>query len=120
MENELTDTPTQIFNVDETGLSLDPKPAKVVTTHGVKHPMTITAGNKTQITVVSACSAAGYILPPMVIFNRKTLKPELAYGEVPGSVYGMSKNGWIDSELFELWFRNHFSPNVPPQFDLYF
>ena len=50
----------------------------------------------------------------MVIFDRKTLKPELTYGEVPGTMYGLSKNGWIDSELFELWFTHHFLPNVPP------
>ena len=50
----------------------------------------------------------------MVIFDRKTLKPELTYGEVPGTVYGLSKNGWIDTELFELWFKQHFLPNAPP------
>ena len=50
----------------------------------------------------------------MVIFNRKTLKPEFTYGEVPGTIYGLSKNGWIDKELFELWFTQHFLPNAPP------
>lgn len=113
IENELMDSPSQIYNMDETGLPLDPKPSKVITTRGVKHPMTINSGNKAQITVVSVCSASGHVLPPMVIFDRKNLKPELTYGEVPGSIYGLSKNGWIDSELFELWFRNHFLPNVP-------
>ena len=28
--------------------------------------------------------------------------------EVPGTTYGLSENGWIDMELFKLWFFNHF------------
>ena len=114
IDNDLMNAPTQIFNMDETGMPLDPHPSKVVTVRGVKHAMSVTTGCKAQITVVSVCSAAGYVLPPMVIFDRKTLKPELTYGEVPGTIYGLSKNGWIDTELFELWFKQHFLPNAPP------
>jgi len=69
---------------------------------GTKHPTSVTTGNKAQITVVSCCSAAGYVLPPMVTFDQKSLKPQMTFGEVSGTVYGLSKNGWIDSELFDL------------------
>ncbi len=51
------------FNMDETGVPLDPSPGKVVTMKGVKHSVTVTTGNKAQISVISACSAARYILP---------------------------------------------------------
>ena len=44
----------------------------------------------------------------MVIFNRKTLKPEWTQGEIPGSIYALSTNGWTDSELFDLWFQHVF------------
>ena len=71
-------------------------------------PSAVGSGDKTQITVLSSCSAAGYALPPFVIFDRKTLKPELTVGEVPGTVHGLSSKGWIDGELFELWFTHHF------------
>ena len=50
----------------------------------------------------------------MVIWNRKTLPPELANQEVPGSVYGLSPKGWIDQELFDLWFSKHFLRYAPP------
>ncbi len=113
-DNDLMDKPMQIFNMDETGMPLDPSPMKIITTKGTKHPTSVTTGNKSQITVVSSCSASGYVLPPMVIFDRKILKPELTIGEVPGTLYGLSKNGWIDSELFEMWFTNHFLINIPP------
>ena len=35
-------------------------------------------------------------------------------GEVPGTLYGLSENGWIDSELFNLWFSHHFLAHAPP------
>ena len=32
----------------------------------------------------------------------------MAEGEVPGTIYGLSKYGWIDIDLFLLWFKEHF------------
>ena len=51
---------------------------------------------------------------PLVIYDKKTLKPELTVGEVPGTMYGLSNKGWIDTELFESWFTNHFLAYAPP------
>ena len=42
----------------------------------------------------------------------------MAEGEVPGTAYGTSKNGWVDSELFELWFKHHFLMYAPPAWPL--
>ena len=95
-------------------MCLDPKPPKVVTSIGAKHATCITTGNKTQITVVACCSAGGRALPPMVIFDRLNLKPQWTMGEVPGTVYGLSPKGWIDSELFDLWFNHVFLPYAEP------
>ena len=80
---------------------------------GVKHSTSITTGDKTQITTLACCSAAGYVIPPLVVFDRKTLKPEMTIGEVPGTMYGLSSNGWMDEELFKLWFKNHFLMHIP-------
>ena len=30
------------------------------------------------------------------------------------TVYGLSKKGWIDGELFEMWFSRHFLAHAPP------
>ena len=38
----------------------------------------------------------------------KTLNPEWMKDEPPGTKYAHSENGWINTELFELWFNNHF------------
>ena len=91
LENDLCDMPCQIFNVGESGMSLDPPSLKVVTKLGVKHSQAVSTGCKTNITVVACCSTAGAVIPPMVIFDRKTLNPKLAEGELSGTFYGLSK-----------------------------
>ncbi len=61
-----------------------------------------------------ACvSAAGITMPPMVIFDRKTLKQELSIGEVPGTIYALTDNGWSNGEIFNIWFHNHFLTHAP-------
>ena len=113
-ENGLTNRPAQIFNCDETGLPLTHKPPKVVARVGQKHPYTVTSNEKAQITLLACGNAAGYSIPPMVVFDRKTLKLEMTTGEVPGTFYGLSESGWMDTELFEQWLKNHFLLYAPP------
>ena len=110
----LSHRPAQVFNCDETGLPLSHKPPKVVVAAAQKHPYAITSNDKAQITILACASASGYSIPPMVIFDRKTLKPDMTIGEVPGTFYGLSDNGWMDAELFEEWFKNHFLVHAPP------
>ena len=86
--------------------------SKVVVKKGAKHSRSVTSGDKSQITVLAACNAAGFVLPPFVVFDRKALKPELCEGEVSGTMYGFSDSGWINSELFELWLMHHFLPHA--------
>ena len=113
-ENDLLQKPCQIFNTDETGMPLDPPSPLVAACRGQHHPQTITSGNRNNITVLSCCSAGGTTIPPLVIFDRKALKAELTKGEVPGTMYGLSDNGWIDAELFDLWFKHQFLAYAPP------
>ena len=54
------------------------------------------------------------VIPPFIIYDTKYLKPEMTEGEVPGSRYGLSTSGWMDGELFDLWFRHHFFAYAPP------
>ena len=118
-ENHMLDKPCQIFNLDETGVPLDPKPLKIVAARGEKCPSSIGSGKKEQITVVACISAGGNYLPPMIIWNTKSLSPGQTLGEVPGTLHGFSPKGWIDQELFQLWFCKHFlryAPSTRPLF----
>jgi len=72
-ENDPLDKPCQIYNVDETGLPLDPKASQLIFQQGERNPAAVSSGNKAQITVVGCVSAGGSCLPPMVIWDRKTL-----------------------------------------------
>ena len=35
----------------------------------------------------------------MVVFKRSNLTEDLIQGEVPDTLYGLSKNGWMDGDL---------------------
>ena len=113
LENGLLENPCNIFNCDETGMPLDSTGLRIVVEIGVKNPVHINSGCKSQITVLACVSAPGYSLPPFVIFDRKSLNPQLVKGEVPGTTYGLSTNGWIDQELFHHWFIHHFLRHAP-------
>ena len=112
-ENKLDGKPGQIFNMDESAIPLDPKSPKLVFEKGYHGASCVTTGDKAQITIVACVSAAGFSLPPMVIWDHQSLSPELTIGEVPGTIYGLSKKGWIDYELFDVRFNNHFLRHVP-------
>ena len=66
------------------------------------------SGNKAQTTLVACVNAIGQAIPPYVIYNAKILNPEWMKDGPPGTKYARSENGWIDTDLFELWFNNHF------------
>jgi len=48
----------------------------------------------------------------MMIFDTARLNPAWTKDEVPGTRYGLSSNGWINTELFEGWFVDHFLENA--------
>ena len=62
---------------------------------------------KAQVTVLACTSAAGYAIPPFVLYDRQTLNPQLTKGEISGTSYGLSPNGWIDRKLFCDWMFEH-------------
>ena len=112
-KNDLLNKPGQIFNYDESGFSLNPKPGYIATRKGQPHTYSVRSGRKTQITVMACICAAGYSMPSMVIFDRKGLNPDWTQGEVPGTRYGLNESGWIDSDLFDGWFNQLFLKFIP-------
>ena len=108
MENDLIDHPECIYNMDESGLPLDPKPPRVVAMKGQRKVRYRCSGSKGQITVLGCCNGTGQAIPPFVIFNAKQLNPLWTRGEVPGTQYGLSEKGWTDMELFKGWLKDHF------------
>ncbi len=91
-EHDLMESPGQLYNVDETGMPFDHRPPKVITKRGHKK-----VRYKSQITVIACVSAVGQAIPPFVIFDAKGLNVEWTKGEIPGTTYGLSDKGWVDT-----------------------
>ena len=107
-EHNLLNSPAQLYNVDESGIPLDPKSPRVVTVKGTKKYDTNLQAEKDR----SLLLHAGQVLPPLVIYDAKKVRAAWTRHEVPGTKYGTSDKGWISTELFESWFFELFVPNA--------
>jgi len=87
-------------------MPLDPSPPLVVAKRGQKNPSAVGSGDKTQVTVLACCNAAGYALPPFVIFDRMSLKPELTVGEVPEQCMDCRRKGALMETCSNSYFRD--------------
>lgn len=109
-----TYTSDQIFNMDESGVTVVHRPGKVISRRGQKQIGKVTSGEKGQTTtVICAVNAAGFYVPPMLIFKRKRFTEQLMKDSPPGAVGACSPNGWVDSGLFVKWLT-HFISVVKP------
>ena len=64
--------PTQIWNMDETGIQLEHRPKKIVARRGSRYLHARTSGSRELITVIAACNASGTSIPPHLIVEEKT------------------------------------------------
>ena len=105
----------QVYNCDETGVSIVHKPGKVIAELGHYNVYAITSAERGKThTIVSCVSASGYNLPPMMIYPRKkSVLENFKVGAIPNTLFANSKNGWINQDLFLQWF-DFFLHNIPP------
>eukprot|EP00794_Sanderia_malayensis_P021114 gene21114-23182_t len=100
--------PHQIFNCDETGITCVHKPVKVIAPKGKRVVASVISGERGQTTtIICAMSATGSFVPPLMIFKRKRMNPELIERAPPGTIGGVSDSGWVDTDLF-FKFVKHF------------
>lgn len=107
--------PMQVFNCDETSISIVHKPGKVIAQLGRRNVYSITSAERGKTHTILACvSASGYVLPPLMVFPRKRSVPDnLKAGAVPNTMFLNSENGWINSEIYLQWLK-FFAQNIPP------
>ncbi|KAI4455635.1 hypothetical protein MML48_9g00001208 [Holotrichia oblita] len=104
--------PNRIYNVDETGISNVHIPGRILATKGQKHVGAVTSGERGKLTtVICAMSASGDFVPPMFIFGRGKMQYELTKNGPTNAVYSVSKNGWVNEDLFFRWMK-HFAAHV--------
>jgi hypothetical protein len=100
-------TPDRIYNCDETSISIVPKTkSKIIAKRGRKQVGTITSAERgTTITVEICFSASGQYMPPMMVFPRKRIDPQLMLNAASGSWRVCSDSGWTTTEIFSGWFK---------------
>ena len=111
-EHNLTDKPERIFNIDETGITMEHTPAKIVCSSDTT-PQSITSSRGKNMTIIGCGSAAGFRLPPFYVFPGKRWNGELMEGTSPGSAGCMTESGWSNSVVFQNYLETHFKRYVP-------
>ena len=115
LRQELTKhTASQIFNVDESGITTVQKPGKVLAEVGCKQVGRIVSAEKGMTTtVVCAMNPSGVYVPPMMLFKRKNMNKNLMKGAPHGAVGVPSPTGWMDTAIF-VKYLHHFISHVKP------
>lgn len=114
-DHKLEYEPTRVWNIDETFFSIDPSKTKVVGEVNSPATRTISTSGKENITVVMGRSAHGDKLPPLIIFKGKNVWDQWIAPEgvgYPGTTYAATNQGWMETEVFENYFKNCFLPNI--------
>ena len=103
---------SNIYNMDETGITTVQKPGKVIAAKGTRNVSKATSAERGQlVTVVCAMNAVGSYVPPYFIFPRKVLRGSMLHGAPPGSTGDVSDSGWINETIFVKWLE-HFVSHV--------
>ncbi len=97
----LHDKPHLIYNIDETNLSPNHVPRRVIAQASAVIPG-ITSPRGATTTLIGACSASGQFIPPFYVFKGVRRNSDLMKGKLSGSDYRMSKTGWSNSVIFQV------------------
>ncbi len=105
----------RIFNVDETGLTIvQSKIPQVLAVKGSKQIGSLTSAERgSLITIVACMSPAGIFIPPLIIFPRTNRCVQLEKDGPSNAIYAYHPSGWIQTELFTMWFEHFISKTKP-------
>ena len=96
--------PENIINYDETNFSDNPGTKKCLFKKGTKYCEQVKNTSKQAYSVMFSGTAAGTMLPPMVVYKAENLYPSWIERGPKGTKYSVSKNGWFGSFHFEQFF----------------
>ena len=113
--NGLHDKPENIYNIDETNISLEhnDNPPKVVFNRG-SNAQAITSPRGQNVTLIGSGNAQGKFLPPYYVFPGKRWNPVFIENTCAGTSGEMSENGWSNTVIFNNFLRDHFVKYVNP------
>lgn len=91
--HDLHDHPERTFNIDETGVSLEHTPGKIVCGKD-SVAQCVTSPRSSNVTIVAAGNAIGNHVPPFYVFKGKRWNADLLQGATTGSDGNVSKK-WM-------------------------
>ncbi|KAF0311201.1 Jerky -like [Amphibalanus amphitrite] len=115
----LEDKPDNIYNLDETGFSTDPRSTRVIVPSKSRDAYLKTAScGKATYSVLFCVNATGSYFPPFVVYKAKR-EPFDSWmrGGPPGTAYGTTPSGWMEGNIFESWFQTIFVPEITKKHD---
>ncbi|XP_048063620.1 uncharacterized protein LOC125278459 isoform X1 [Megalobrama amblycephala] len=99
---------SDIWNVDETGVTTVQAPSRVVARWGMKQVGAMTSGERgTLVSVAYAVQALGNTIPPFFVFPCRNFKDHFVQSGPLGSAGRANSSGWMQEEDF-LSFLVHF------------
>ena len=108
-EHDIKDKRRRIFNCGESGVEVDVAPRQT-NSHDTRQGLGAeNIETKEHISIQLCVMASGEALPPMLIFKgKRPPKGRCIQGGPAGTVYASSKTGFMNSELYLLWFKKIF------------
>ena len=104
--------PANMFNYDETCMRDDPGAKKSIFKKGAKYCEKVSNSSKSSTSVMFCGSAAGEMVPPMIVYKAANVYTSWQERGPKGAAYSCSKSGWFDSATFEEWYFKVFLPFV--------
>lgn len=99
-EKEVFNKAANIFNCDESGMSIYSQSGKVIVARNKKHAYSESKDSCSHVTAQICCSTSGTFLPPMLIFEGSFPSGNYSSTGPTRALYAKSLNGYMDGELF--------------------
>ena len=100
-------TASEIYNLDESGITTVHVPPKVIAGKGIKQVGQMTSGERGKlVTIISAVNAGGNTVPPLLVFPRKFFKDHMLKGAPPGTIGVANPSGWSSPQIFILYLKH--------------
>jgi len=105
----------RLYNCDETCITiLQHKHTKILGSKGKCQISSVQSAEQgSLVTAVNCKIPNGHFIPPLFVFPRKYMKPELMNGTPPGSIHAHHPSEWIQNEIYSQWFL-HFIKHTKP------
>ena len=114
IDNELNLKPECIFSCDETILNLNKNTQKVIVPKTLRNAHSRNVSSSEHTTIHVCVNAAGNAIPLMIIFKASMPGGKYSDQGPEQALYGKSKSGFMDGELFVKWFELLFVPKARP------